>query len=190
MSDTMRRALMFLIDTLFNLYLFILVVRLVLAWVRSDYFNPVTQFVVKMTDIFVRPLRRIFPNIKNLETATLVLILVIEMVKFFLITFISYGFPNLLGLPILASADLLYLILQTFTYAIILQAILSFVQPASPLLHVLYRFSSPIMRPIQRLVPPVGGIDLSPIPALIILQLMGIVLVTPLMALGQGITLG
>lgn len=190
MSDTLRNALLFLIDSLFNLYLFILVTRLILVWVRTDYFNPVTQFVVKMTDLIVRPLRRIVPNIGQLETATMIWILVIECVKFLFIALITLGMPNLLGLPILAFADMLALIIQVFTYAIILQVILSFAQPMSPLMMIVSRFTSPIMQPLQRLIPPMGGFDLTPIPALIILQLLNIVLVSPLISMGQGISLG
>lgn len=187
MSDTMRAAALFLVNTLFDLYLFVLVIRLILVWVRSDYFNPVTQFIVKLTDFIIRPLRRIIPNIKSLETATVVVIFILEVVKYFFITWMSIGSPSWAGLPILASADLLYLIIQTFTYAIILQAVLSFVQPMSPLMYTLSRFTSPLMQPLERVIPLVGGINITPIPALLILQLLNIVLVSPLMAMGQSV---
>ena len=190
MSDTLRSALLFLLNSLFDLYLFVLMVRIILVWVRSNYFNPVTQFVVRVTDFLVQPMRKVIPNFRHIEIATVVLALLVEMLKFFLISCLSYGMPNPLGLPILAFADILYLLIKTFTYAIILQAILSFVQPSSPLAGTLARFVSPVMRPVQRLVPPVGGIDLSPIPALIGLQLLSIVLVGPLMTLGQGVAFG
>lgn len=190
MSDTLRAALLFLIDTLFNLYLFILVVRIILAWVRSDYFNPITQFVVKMTDFMVKPLRTIIPNIKQFETATFVLVIVIEMIKFMLTAWISYGFPNVWGLPILAVGDTLYLILKTFTYAIIFEVILSFLQPRSPLAQTLYRFNSPVMQPLRRIIPTIGGLDITPIPAILLLQLLTIVLVGPLMSIGQGVSFG
>jgi len=187
MSDTLRTALLFLIDTVFNLYLFILIIRVILAMGRANYFNPITQFIVRFTDPLVKPLRKLIPNVKNVEIATLLVIFAIEIIKFFLIACISYGFPNLLGIPILAIANSLSLLLQIFTYAIILQAILSFLQPHSPLMSVLSQFNAPILHPFQRLVPPVGGLDLTAIPALISLQLLGILLVSPLIAVGQGI---
>lgn len=190
MSDTLRTALLFLVNSLFDLYLFVLVIRVVLVWVRSDYFNPVTQFVVKLTDVAVKPLRRMIPNSGNVETASLFLIFVLEIAKYFLIALMSFGVPNLLGLPVLALGDTVYLIIQTFTYAIVLQAIISIVQPNAPILSVLSRFTAPILRPLQRLVPTVGGFDITPIPALIGLQLLSILLVSPLMSLGQGIALG
>jgi YggT family protein len=187
MSDTIRTALLFLIDTLFNLYLFILILRFILACGRANYFSPVTQFIVRLTDPIIKPLRKVIPNIKRIEIASLVVILAIEVMKFFLIACISYGFPNLLGLPILAIANTISLVIQIFTYGIILQAILSFVQPMSPLMSVLSQFNAPILQPFQRLVPPIGGLDLTAIPALISLQLMSIILVSPLLAVGQGI---
>lgn len=185
MPDALQNALIFLIESIFNIYLFILVIRLIMVWVRSDYFNPVSQFTMKATNIMVMPVRRFLPSFGQLETSTLVLLILLECVKFFLLMLINSGFPNLLGIFILSIADILYLIIQTFTYAIILQAVLSLVQPGSFMMPVLYRFTSPIMQPIQRILPPIGGFDLSPIPALIILQLLNIVLVSPLMSLGQ-----
>lgn len=187
MSDTMRAAALFLINTLFNLYLFILIIRLILVWVRTDYFNPVTQFIVKLTDFIIKPLRRVIPNIKSLETATLTLVFVLEMIKYFFLTWMSIGYPAWAGLPVLAIADILALIIQTFTYAIIVQAILSFVQPMSPIMYILARFTSPIMQPLERVIPLVGGINITPIPALLILQLLNIILVSPLMAMGQSL---
>lgn len=190
MSDTIRSALIFLIDTIFNLYLFLLVVRLILVWVRADYFNPFTQFILRFTDIVVKPIRKIIPNIKNIETASVILVLVIETIKFLLVAMISFGMPSFLGIPVLAIADSIALVLQTFTYAIFLQVILSFVQPNSPMMAVVTRFNSPIMRPLHQLIPPIGGFDITPIPALIGLQLLNIILVAPLMSLGQGIAFG
>lgn len=190
MPATIRTALLFLIETLFNLYLFLLVIRIIFVWVRVDYFNPVTQFVARMTDRVIRPIRKLFPNINHFETASMILILGIESVKFFLIIYLNGNIPNLTALPLLALADTLAFFIQVFTYAILLQALLSFVQPMSPLMSLLLKFNSPIMRPIQRLIPPIGGFDLSPIPALLGLQLLSILLVGPLSSAGQGMVLG
>jgi YggT family protein len=190
MSDTIRAALLFLINTVFDLYLFILVVRIILAWVGANYFDPVTQFIIKCTDFIVKPLRRLIPNFRRVETASIVLLLLIEIIKFLLVSLLSFGFPHLLGLFILAIGDSLKLILLTFFYAILLQAILSWIQPNAPMNRVLYQFTSPIMGPLHRVIPPIGGIDISPIPALIILQLLIIILVNPLMGFGLGVAFG
>lgn len=187
MSNTIRAALLFLVSTIFDLYLFVLVIRLILAWVESDYYNPVTQFIVKLTSFIVKPLRRYLPNYRNLELATVFLIIVIEIIKFLFISFLSFGFPNLLGLLIISIVDAVKLVIETFFYAILFQAILSWLQPGSSISRDLDRFTSPILHPLQRVIPPVGGFDVSPIPALIILQLLIMVLIKPLMAFGLGV---
>ncbi len=189
MSDTLTAALLFLIETLFNLYLFVLVVRVLLVWIRSDYYNPVTQLVVKMSDWVVQPMRRVLPNVKNIETSTLVLMFLIEIIKFYLSFTISYGMPGLLGVVILSIGDMIYLFVQTFMYAIILQAILSLIQPNSPVSFILYRITAPLLQPISRMMPKVGYIDLSPIPAIIILQLIKIMMINPIMQVGQSFAL-
>lgn len=187
MSDTIRAALLFLITTVFDLYLFLLVIRVVLAWSGANYFNPVVQFIVKFTDVIVKPVRRFIPNVRGIEISTILLIFIIEVIKFSLIASLSFGFPNLLGLFVLAFADALKLTLEVFFYAILLQAIISWVQPGAPINQVLHQFTAPIMRPFQRIVPPVSGVDISPIPAMIVLQLLIIVVVKPLMGIGLSI---
>lgn len=178
------QGLLFLINTIFDLFLFILVIRVILAWSGAHYFDPVTQFVVRVTDFLVKPLRRVIPNIKRIEMATLVLILAIELIKFSTIAMLSIGFPHFLGLLILAIADMGKLFIQTFFYAILIQALMSWVQPNSPINNVLYQVTAPIMRPLQRMIPLIGGMDITPIPAMILLQFALIVFVNPCMSLG------
>ncbi|OGT45955.1 MAG: hypothetical protein A3E83_02635 [Gammaproteobacteria bacterium RIFCSPHIGHO2_12_FULL_41_20] len=189
MSSALNNSLLFLINTVFDLYLFVLVIRLVLVWIRADYYHPATQFIIKLTQVLITPLRRVLPNIKKLETATLVLILLLEILKYFLIISLSIGMPNILGLAILAVADVIKTFVNTFFYAILIQAVLSWIQPYSPMAEVLYRFTSPLMRPIQRLIPPVANFDISPIPAMIGLQLLLMLAVNPLMGLGLNLAI-
>ena len=185
-----HEGLLFLVTTLFDLYLFVLVVRVLLVLAGANYYDPITQFVVKCTDFAVKPLRRLIPNVRGIEVATIVLIFALELIKYILIASINIGAFSIPGLAIIAVADTLKIFLQTYFYAIILQVILSWVQPGSPVNMLLYRITAPIMRPIQRLVPNVGGIDISPIPAMLLLQLSIIMIVNPLMAMGLGVALG
>ena len=186
----MNDALLFLITTVFDIYLFILVIRVLLAFSGANYYDPVTQFIVKCTDFLVKPIRKVIPNIRGVELSTIVLIVALELTKYILISALSFGGTAITGLVIIAIADTLKMFLQTFFYAIIFQVILSWVQPGSPVISLLYRINAPIMRPIQRLCPVVGGIDISPIPAMILLQLLIIIIVNPLMAVGLGAALG
>ena len=190
MIPAFHTALIFLIDTLFNLYLFVLTIRLLLAWVHADYFNPFTQFIGQLTNVIVKPLRRYIHSTRRIEMATLLLIFVIECIKFFLVACIGFGLPHFYGLPILAVADMIALIIQVYTYAILLQIILSFIQPYSDFMSVVLQLTSPMMSPLRRFIPLVGNIDITPIPALILLQLANIVVVSPLMRLGQNIVFG
>ncbi len=186
--SAIREALLFLVSTLFDMYLFLLVVRVLLAYAGANYFDPFTQFIVRCTDFAVKPLRKLIPNIRGIEISSLVLILALEFVKYIIIASLNLDSLSMAGLLIIGFADMLKIILQTMFYAIIMQAILSWVQPGSPLNNLLYKINAPIMRPVQRLCPVVGGVDISPIPAMIILQLLIIMLVNPLMALGLGVT--
>lgn len=190
MLDPLQNAELFLINAFFQLYLFILVIRFVLCWTRADYFNPVTQFVVKFTQPIIKPLRRFIPTISYIEIATLVVIVLLAAIKYFLIGLITFGAPkNPAGLFILGSAEALKLLVNLFFYAILIQSLLSWVQMGySPVANLLAQITAPIMRPMQRLVPQTGGFDLSPIPALILLQLLLILFVEPLLRFGVGIT--
>lgn len=190
MTETLRAALVFLTQTIFDLYLFVLIVRLVLTWVGAEYSHPVTILIARLTSFIIKPLRKFIPNIGKLETATVICILLVDMIKFLFISELSFGFPNLIGLFIISLADSLRLLLQTFTYAILIQAIMSWIQPGSQMNSLLYQFTSPIMRPLQRYIPLVGGMDITPIPAIIILQLIAIILVKPLIAIGMGVAFG
>jgi len=189
--SALQNAGLFLINTLFDLYLFVLVVRLILAYNRADYFNPLTQVIIKMTQPIVAPLRRLVPNYRGIEFSTLIWIIVFEMIKFILLGLISVGFPTIMGLIVLAIGDALKTILSTFFYAIFLQAILSWFQQAySPVHQLLNQITAPIMRPLRRIVPPISGFDITPIPALILLQLLIILLVNPLMRAGATLAFG
>ncbi|MBA3661380.1 MAG: YggT family protein [Gammaproteobacteria bacterium] len=184
MSESLNGALVFLINTLFDLYIFILVIRIILVYTGANYFSPLVQFVVKFTNGLVKPMRRVLPNVGRFELATIVIILLLETLKFVLLILLLGRTPVASGLIFLVLGDTIKLIILTFFYAIILQAILSWVQPRSPINALLAQLTSPLIRPLQRVIPPVAGVDISPIPALIILQLLIILLVNPLMSAG------
>ncbi|HEX4046029.1 MAG TPA: YggT family protein [Gammaproteobacteria bacterium] len=189
MPTAINAALLFLINTLFDLYLFVLIIRLILVYVGANYFDPLTQFIVKLTDPIIKPLRRLAPNFKRIELATLLFVFFLECIKFALISFLSFGGPNLFGLLLLAASDSIKLIILTFFYAIILGALLSWIQPSSRIIQVVYQITSPVMRPFQRFIPAINGIDISPIFAIIFLYLLIILIVDPLSNLGISLTI-
>ncbi|MDR3478220.1 MAG: YggT family protein [Gammaproteobacteria bacterium] len=189
--NTFANASIFLISTLFDLITFLFIARVVLVAIRADYYNPISQFVNKLTQSIVSPLRRFIPNYKNIELASVVIILVLAMLKFCLLGLILFGHANPIGLFVLASADFLKSILNLFFYAILLQAIMSWIQSGySPVANLLNQITTPLMRPFQRIIPPIGGMDITPIPVMILLQLLLIVIVAPLFTVGQGLAFG
>ncbi|VVC74754.1 hypothetical protein AQUSIP_00260 [Aquicella siphonis] len=190
MSGTSLNAMLFLISCVFDFYIIVLFMRLVLAWVNADYNHPITQFVVKLTSFVVKPVKKFLPDFRGFETSTLILIILIEALKYFVITILSFGMPNILGLFILAVGDSLRLMLETLSLALVFQVILSWMQPGSPIYQVLFKFTSPVVRPFQKLIPPIAGIDVSPIPAIILLQLLIIIIVNPMKGTGLGIAIG
>lgn len=188
MPSNVYNALVFLIYTLFDFYLFILVIRIVLVWVKAYYYDPVTQFIVRLTDPLVKPLRRIIPNIGLIETSSVLLVIVLELIKFFLLSYLEFGLPNPVGLLVLAIGDSLKILLDTFFFAILFQAIMSWVSVNSNINRVLYQFTAPILHPLQRVIPTVGGIDITPIPALILLKLIVILFIQPIILFGYQLT--
>jgi YggT family protein len=192
MQDPMISAGLFLINTVFDLYLIVLMARLILAWSHADYNNPLTQGVITLTQPFVKPLKKFLPTVRGIELSTVVIILVLDMIKFTLIGMLAISFPNnIFGLPILACADFLKLLLNTFFYAILISAILSWIQPGySPVARALQQITYPVMRHFQKYIPPVSGFDFSPIAALIFLQLLIILVCEPLLAVGMRATFG
>lgn len=173
MYQSLNNAGLFLITILFDLYLFVLGGRLLLAWVRADYNNPLTRFIDTLTTPVITRLRRILPNYRNLETSTLVLILFLEIIKLFLVGLLLNIMPDVFNLLLFAILSSIKLILNIFFYVILIYAILSWIQPGySPVSQMLAQMSSPILRPLQRIVPLIAGIDLTPLIALILLQLI------------------
>jgi YggT family protein len=187
-----QQALLFLINLVFDAYLLILMLRFILCWLRVDYFNPITQLIIQFTQFLVAPIRRFLPTKKGIEISTLMLMVVLDIIKFFFVGLIIMGLPkNIFGLFLLAAGDLLRLFLNVFFYAILVQAILSFFPlSTTPLTQLLHKLTSPLLRPVRHYLPPIKGFDFSPLPVLIILQLLIILFVSPLSAVGAEITFG
>ncbi len=186
----LQNASSFLIQTLFDLYLLTLLLRFILQYLRVDYYNPFTQFIVKVTNPIVVPLRRFIPGLWGIDFATLVAILVLTLVKITLITLISlHKLPSPLGLLVWSAGNISGLTIKLFFYAILANVILSWVAPMaySPVTVILKRLTDPLMQPARKYIPQIGGFDISPIPVIIVLQLLIMLLAEPLTH--QGISL-
>ncbi len=173
MTGSFYNASAFLISALFGLYLYVLTIRFIMAIARVNYFNPVTQIIIKLTQPLVAPLRRVVPNVRNVEIATLIWILLFELAKLITLSFLMYGSFLVTDTFFFTVTETIRLILKTYFYAILIQAILSWVQQGyTPIGQLLMQITQPILYPFQRVIPPVGGIDISAIPALLVLQFL------------------
>jgi YggT family protein len=165
-------ALIYLISTLTDLYVTAILLRLLLQWVRADFYNPLSQFLVKVTNPVLVPTRRLVPSIGKLDTASVVVMLLLELLQLVLINLIGkteYGFQFLF---LFAVQKLLITFLLTYFVLIIARVIISWIANRSqhPLIPLVYQLTDPVLRPISKLLPPMGGIDLSPLFALIALR--------------------
>ena len=186
-SSYIANPLEFLISTLFGLYILAVLLRFLLALVRADFYNPVSQFLVKVTNPALIPLRRIIPSAGKVDSSALVLMLLLQMVALGLIALLRDSQTSIGALLILSLAELLGLLLNVFLFAILIQVIMSWINPGAynPAVSLLYSLTEPVLRPCRRLIPTFSGIDLSPLLALIGIQLAKMLLLPPLYQLAN-----
>lgn len=168
----------FLVETLFSLYIGAVLIRFLLAWSRANFYNPLSQFLVKITNPVLVPLRRMIPAMGKLDTAAIVLALGLMIIKVFLLVGMqgsSVGVPVVLTYSIV---ELLRMVIHIYIFALIIQAVLSWVGNSygNPLADILNSLTDPILRPIRNIVPTIGMVDLSPMVAILLLYVVLIVL--------------
>ena len=175
------QAIAFVLDALFHLFILAALVRFWMQAFRAPARNPIAQFTMALTDWAVRPLRRIIPGIWNLDWASLIVAFAFELLLQFLLLLVIGASPNLDALSVLlffAFVKLIRLSIYVFMGAIIIQAVLSWVNPHHPVAPFFQALTRPFLRPFQRAVPPIGGVDITPVLVLIALQLVLILPVT------------
>ena len=173
-----NEALQFLLKSIVDLFVLAALVRFFLQFFRAPTRNPVAEFVVALTDFGIRPLRRIIPGWHGLDLASLVFALGLEVLLVLLLLGLQ-GVPVLTAGPHIVPVAILLAIINLLKYAIYLlivavfvQAILSWVNPYSPVSSVLDSLTGPFMRPLRKLVPTVGRVDLSPLVLFLICQII------------------
>jgi len=167
-------ALIYLISTLTDLYVAAILLRLLLQWVRADFYNPLSQFLIKATNPVLVPARRIIPSIGKLDTASVVVMLLLELAQLAIITQLSPVDFGLQFLLLFAVQKLLFTLLMTYFVLIIARVLVSWIasQSRHPLIPLIHQLTEPVLKPLSKLVPPIGGIDLSPLFALITLRFL------------------
>jgi YggT family protein len=166
----------FLLDVAAGLLGGACLLRLYMQYQRIPFGNPVGRFVFALTDWLILPLRRILPSIRRWDTASLVAVFLVELAQFGLLWLLLGRSGGAALLPVLALFGVLRLVISALTGLVIVYAVLSWVRTESPIVDVIDRLCAPLLRPWRKLIPLVGGIDLSPLAFLVVLQVAAIVL--------------
>jgi YggT family protein len=169
------QAIAFVLDALFHLFILAALVRFWMQAFRAPARNPIAQFTMALTDFAVKPLRRVIPGVMNLDWASLVVAFAFEFLLQVLLVLIAGIAPTAQLLSVLlfmSFVKLIRLSIYVFIGAIIIQAVLSWVNPHHPVAPFFHALTRPFLKPFQRAVPPIGGVDITPILVLIALQLV------------------
>lgn len=182
----LNTAAVYVLQTLGSLYLLIVLLRFVLQLVRANFYNPLCQFVVKATQPLLKPLRRIIPSLFGLDMSSLILAILVQLVLMALTLLLTYGTTgNPLQLLIWSLIGVTALFLKIFFWAMIISIILSWVAPGShnPGAELVNQICEPALAPFRRIVPNLGGLDLSPIFAFLVLKLIDMLVINNLAAM-------
>jgi YggT family protein len=186
-STYLTNPLVFLVQILFGLYVLAVLLRFLFQLVRADFYNPISQFIVRITKPLLNPLRRMIPGYRGWDFAALVLAWLVQAVELGII--MALNGHGILPLPalVLAVPELVDLVINIFLVALFIQVILSWVSPGqyNPAVGLTYSLTQPLLGPVQRRMPNMGGIDLSPMVVMLGLYLLKMLLLPPLQTLAR-----
>lgn len=178
--ETGAQIAAFLINALFSFYIFVVLLRFLFALVRADFYNPISQFVVTLTNPPLRLLRRAIPSYRRIDSASIVLLVVLQIAEIYLVTFLQGLKPPLPLVILVAVRDLLLLLVYIYMGAIIIQAVMSWFTPIGggyhPITGLIDSLTAPLLNPLRGVIPLIGMIDLSPLVALLLLNIALIVI--------------
>lgn len=159
----------FLVSTLIGLYILAIMLRFLLQAVRANFYNPLSQILVKITHPVLGPVRRVIPSIGRYDTASVVVMLVLQFLALWLAFRIQGQGVPIGPLVVISAWELVNLLLNVYLFAIIIRVIVSWINPASyhPALELIDGITRPVMAPVQRMLPSAGGLDFSPMIVLI-----------------------
>jgi len=178
----MTDPIIFLIDTLCSLYIMAVLLRFLLQWCGADFYNPISQFLVKITHPPLRIMRRFVPSIGKIDSSSLVLMLSLQMLADFSILMLKGVSINVGALAILSMTQLISLLLNVLVFSVFARAVLSWVNPGAfyAAASIVDALSNPILNLCRKMIPNLGGIDLSPLAALLLLQMAKMLVLPPL----------
>jgi YggT family protein len=155
-------AMSFLVTTLFDIYLMVVILRFWLQWAKADFYNPFSQFIVKATHPILAPMRRVLPSLGSIDTAAVVLALLVVLTKMLVLTLITGADIDILTLLLVSAISVVKETGMLLFWMILIRALLSwFNQGHNPIVMVMTQLTEPVLAPIRRIIPPMGGLDLS-----------------------------
>lgn len=186
------QAGLYLIQLVFGFYILLVMLRLLFQLVRASFYNPVSQFIVTLTQPPLQFLRRFIPGLFGVDLAAVVLLLALQVLETYFIAWLRGITPGVIAVIVLAIAQLLEFAVYVYIFAILIRVVLSWVNPYGtrhPVADLLYSLTEPMLAPARRLIPPIGGLDLSPIAVFVLLQLTLILIVRPVYDFGTALML-
>ncbi|MHB1141574.1 MAG: YggT family protein [Sulfuricaulis sp.] len=176
MSSFFTEAGVLIVGVVFGLYILAVLLRFLFQLSRADFYNPISQFLVALTNPLLRPLRRAIPGLLGIDLASLVLLLALQFLEFYVLSWLGGLTTGFIPLLLAAMLGLVRLTIKVYFFATVLRVILSWFMPygvrQNPAGDLLVSLTEPLMRPARRLIPAVGGLDLSPIAVIVGLQIM------------------
>ncbi|MCM2973610.1 YggT family protein [Larsenimonas suaedae] len=172
---TLGNTGLMLINTLISLYLFVLMLRFLLHFSKADYYNPISQGIVKATSPVVAPVQKVIRPMGNFDVATLIVGMIVKALGIIAVLWIAgAGMPPAVSLLIGALAGVINAILKIYFFAMIILIILSWVAPQAnhPGALLVFQITEPVMAPLRRIIPPLGPLDLSPIVLFLLINLL------------------
>ncbi len=167
----------FLLDVIVGLVGGACLLRLYMQYHRVPFGNPLGRFIFAVTDWIVMPLRRVVPSFKRWDLASAIAAWLLVLAKFLLLSLLLGSLGRLAILPLVSLIGLLQLAVSGLTALLVVYAVLSWLPNASSMLsELIARLAEPLVRPLRRYIPLIGGVDLSPLAAIVLLQVAGIVL--------------
>jgi YggT family protein len=180
------------IQFVFGALILLIVLRVLLQWVRANFYNPICQFIYKATNPVLMPLRKLIPPWRSLDIAGIVLAWFTTAVKLVLLYATVGQALGLVGLAVYAIADLVDFVLLLYIALVLVRVVISFVGADSyhPLVPLVMQLTEPVMKPFRRMLPNVGGIDFSPMAVLLVITLARVLVAKPLLDLGLHLAQG
>jgi len=187
LSGYFSDAGLFLVDTVLGLYILIVLLRLLFQLTGADFYNPISQFIVKASNPLLSRLRRVVPGLWGIDFASIALLIVLEGTRISVTALLVGRSPQLAGVLVLSIAELLKLAVYVMVFSIFIRALLSWISMgrSHSMLLLLFSFTEPLMARARRILPTTHGIDLSPIIVFIVLMLVLKLLVNPLRDFGR-----